>query len=74
MSLVDEAVRRFNRKPVIIVSAVQDEGVLQEVRGTLVGGSGDCLFIEEVPEQSPTLVNTAWVAWLFEAPPEAKEE
>ena len=66
MSLVGEALKYLQGRPVIIVTTLHDDGVLQELAGILVDANGDCLVIQQGDSGSPTLVNTANVAWLYE--------
>jgi len=71
MSLVNEALKYLKEKQVIIVTDLDSDGYLQEIAGTLVGGDEGCLVIQQVEGESPTLINSVHIAWIYE---EAGEE
>ncbi len=66
MSLVDEAVKRLKGKRVVVVTSVESEGYLQEIVGELQDGSDGCLIVMQDEDASPTIVNGAFVAWVYE--------
>lgn len=75
MSLVEEAGRYLKGKRVVIVTSVESEGYLQEVVGVLKEASDGCLVVQqEADEGTPTLVNAAHVAWVYEEPEEDEQE
>ena len=66
MELVEETLKYLQGKPVVVVTTLQDQGVLQELAGVLLDGRGDCLVVQQGDSKSPTLVNVANVAWIYE--------
>ncbi len=74
MSLVDEAIKHLKGKQVIVVTSLASEGYLQEVSGILVNGADGCLVVQQEEAASPTLINSAFVAWIYEDTGEEDEE
>ena len=74
MSLVDEAIKHLKGKPVVVVTSVESEDYLQEVSGVLVDGADGCLVVQPEDEASPTIINAAFVAWIFEDTGEDEDE
>ena len=74
MSLVDEALKYLKGKWVVVVTGVESEGYLQEIVGTLLDGSDGCLVVQQEAEASPTVINAAYVAWVFEETSDGDEE
>ncbi|MDO8750475.1 MAG: hypothetical protein Q7K03_04955 [Dehalococcoidia bacterium] len=74
MSLVDEAIKYLKGKPVIVVTSLESEDYLQEVSGVLLDGSDGCLVVQQEDEASPTIINAAFVAWIYEDTGEDEEE
>ena len=66
MALIDEALKHFKGKLVVVVTSLESEGYLQEIVGVLLDGADDCLVLQQEGEESPTIVNVAHVAWIFE--------
>ena len=67
MGLEEQALKYMRGKQVIIVtSALDSEGYLQEIAGTLLEAVDGCLVIEQDQELAPTLVNSTHVAWVYE--------
>ena len=66
MALVDEALKYLKGKQVIVVTSLESEGYLQEIAGVLVDGAEGCLVIQQEEEASPTLINAAHIAWIYE--------
>ena len=73
MSLVDTALKHLKGKRVVVVCAFREEDYLQELTGTLIDGQEDCLVIQEEDDPSPTVVNAAFVAWVYEDTGEDEE-
>ena len=73
MALVDEAARYFKGKLVVVVTTVESEGYVQEVAGTLLDASGDCLVVQQGDDETPTIINTAHVAWVYAETPDEGE-
>ena len=73
MSLVDEAVKHLKGKHVVVVTSVESEGYLQEVSGVLLNGADGCLVVQQEEESSPTIINAAFVAWVYEETGEEDE-
>ena len=74
MPLVDEALKHLKGKWVVVVTGVESEGYLQEIVGTLLDGSDGCLVVQQEAEASPTVINTAYVAWIFEETGDGDED
>ena len=74
MSLVDEAIKHLKGKPVVVVTALESEGYLQEIAGILLDGAEGCLVVQQEEEESPTIINAAHVAWLYQETPEEGDE
>ncbi len=74
MALVDEALKHLKGKQIIVVTDLDNEGYLQEIAGTLVDGADGCLVIQQLDGESPTLINAAHIAWIYEETGEAEEE
>ena len=75
MGLVEQAAKYLKGKPVVIVtSALDSEGYLQEIAGTLVEAVDGCLVVEQDKEAAPTLVNADHVVWVYEDTGEEDEE
>ena len=66
MSLADEAIKYLKDKQVVVVTNIESEGYLQEIAGVLLSGSDGCLVVRQGDEDSPTVVNTAHIAWIYE--------
>ena len=67
MGLEEQVSKYMRGKQVIIVtSALDSEGYLQEIAGTLLEAVDGCLVIEQDQELAPTLVNPAHVTWIYE--------
>ncbi len=74
MSLADEAIKHLKDKRVVVVTNIESEGYLQEIAGILVSGSEGCLVVRQGDEESPTVVNTAHIAWIYEETSEEEED
>ena len=74
MALVDEALKYFKGRSVVVVTTVESEGYVQEVVGTLLDASGDCLLVQQGEEELPTIINVAHVAWIYEETADEEEE
>ena len=74
MALVDEALKYLKGKRVVVVTNVESEGYLQEVVGVLLDGAQDCLIVLEGEDESPTVINAAHVAWIYEEASDEEEE
>ena len=66
MSMVDEALKHLKDKAVVVVTSLENEGYLQELEGVLVDGSEGCLVVQQGDDASPTIINVAHVAWVYE--------
>jgi hypothetical protein len=66
VSLVDEAVKHLKGKQVVVVTSLASEGYLQEVSGILEDGADGCLVVQQEDATSPTIINSAFVAWIYE--------
>ena len=66
MSLADEAIKYLKDKQVVVVTNIESEGYLQEIAGMLVSGSDGCLVVRQGDGDSPTVVNTVHIAWIYE--------
>jgi len=66
MSLVEESVKYFKDKNVVIVTDVETEGSIEEIAGVLLGGSDDCLLVKDDGDNLPTIINVAHIAWIYE--------
>ncbi len=66
MALEDEALKYLKGKQVVVGTTVQSEGYLQEISGTLIDGGLGYLVVQEGEDNSPTIVNSAHVAWVYE--------
>ena len=66
MSLADEAIKYLKDKQVVVVTNIESEGYLQEIAGVLLSASDGCLVVRQGDEDSPTVVNTAHIAWIYE--------
>ena len=67
MGLEEQVGKYMRGKQVIIVTtALDSEGYLQEIAGTLLEAVDGCLVIEQNQELAPTLVNPAHVTWIYE--------
>lgn len=66
MALEDEALKYLKGKHVVVGTTVQSEGYLQEISGTLMDGGPGYLVVQEGEDSSPTIVNSAHVAWVYE--------
>lgn len=74
MALIDEALKYFKGKPVVVVTSLESEGYLQEIVGILLDGAEDCLVLQQEDEESPTIVNVAHIAWIFEETGDEEDE
>ncbi len=74
MALVDEALKYLKGKRVVVVTDVESEGFLQEIVGVLLDGAEDCLIVLEGGDESPTIINAAHVAWMYEETLDEEEE
>ena len=74
MGLVEEALKHLKGKQVIIVTGLDSDGYLQEIAGVLIEGTDGCLVVQQGDEPSPTLINAAYVAWIYEETEEQEEE
>lgn len=74
MSLVDEAIKHLKGKLVVVVTSVESDGYLQEVAGVLEDGGDGCLVVRQGQEASPTVINEAFIAWVYEDTGEDEEE
>ncbi len=66
MALEDEALKYLKGKQVVVGTTVQSEGYIQEISGTLIDGGQGYLVVQEGEDNSPTIVNSAHVAWVYE--------
>ncbi len=66
MPLVDEILKRLKGKRVVVVTSLESDGFLQEMDGLLVDGGEGYLVVQQGDDDSPTIVNTAFVAWVYE--------
>ncbi len=66
MAMVEEALKYLKGKVVVVVTSLESDGYLQEIVGTLVDGAEGCLIVQQEEDASPTIVNAAHVAWIFE--------
>lgn len=73
MALAEEAVKHLKGKQVVVVTSVQSESYLQEIVGTLLEGVDGCLVVQQETDSSPTIINAAIVAWVYEATGEEEE-
>ncbi|MBI4339180.1 MAG: hypothetical protein HY680_04425 [Chloroflexi bacterium] len=71
MTLVEEALRLLKGKQVVVVTSLESDGFLQEIVGELLDGGDGYLVVKQAEEESPTVINTAFVAWIYE---ETEEE
>ena len=74
MSLVDEALKYLKGRLVVVVTDLESEGYLQEIVGILLDGAEGCLVVQQGEEESPTLINAAHVAWIYEEVGDEEEE
>ncbi|MFH1140467.1 MAG: hypothetical protein V1724_02095 [Chloroflexota bacterium] len=74
MSLVDEAIKHLKGKQVLVVTSLESEDYLQEVSGILVDGADGCLVVQQEDAASPTIINAAFVAWIYEDTGEEEED
>ena len=74
MALVDEAVKYLKDKSVVVVTSLESEGYLQEIVGVLLDGADGCLVVQQEEEASPTIINAAHIAWVYEETGEEEEE
>lgn len=74
MALVDEAVKYLKDKSVVVVTSLESEGYLQEIVGVLLDGADGCLVVQQEEEASPTIINVAHIAWVYEETGEGEEE
>ena len=74
MALEDEAVKYLKDKSVVVVTSLESEGYLQEIVGVLLDGADGCLVVQQEEEASPTIINTAHIAWVYEETGEGEEE
>lgn len=66
MALEDAALQYLKGKQVVVGTTVQSEGYLQEISGTLIECGQGYLVVQEEEDSSPTIVNSAHVAWVYE--------
>ena len=66
MPLVDEILKRLKGKRVVVVTSLESDGFLQEMDGLLIDGGEGYLVVQQGDDDSPTIVNTAFVAWVYE--------
>ena len=74
MSLVNEAIKHLKGKQIIVVTSLESEGYLQEVSGLLVDGADGYLVVQQEKAGSPTIINSAFVAWVYEDTDEGNEQ
>ena len=74
MALVDEAVKYLKGKSVVVVTSLESEGYLQEIVGVLLDGADGCLVVQQEEGVSPTIINAAHIAWVYEDTGEDEEE
>lgn len=74
MGLVEEALKYLKGKQVIIVTGLDSEGYLQEIAGVFIDGTDGCLVVQQGDESLPTLINAAYVAWIYEEADEEDDE
>ena len=75
MGMVEQMAKYLKGKQVIIVTtALDSEGYLQEIAGTLKDAVDECLIVEQDEDVAPTLVNAAHVVWVYEDTGEEEEE
>lgn len=70
MALVDDVIRYLKGKLVVVVTSLENDGYQQEIMGTLLDGGDDCLVLQQGDDSSPTIINTDFVAWVYEEIPE----
>ena len=73
MSLADESIKYLKDKQVVVVTNIESEGYLQEIAGILLSGSEGCLVGRQGDEDSPTVVNTRHIAWIYEETSEEED-
>ncbi len=66
MPLVIEILKRLKNKRVVVVTSLESDGYLQELDGLLLDGGEGYLVVQQGDDPSPTIVNTAFVAWIYE--------
>lgn len=66
MPLADEILKRLKGKRVVVVTSLESDGYLQEMDGLLVDGGEGYVVVQQGDGDSPTIVNTAFVAWVYE--------
>ncbi|MBI2171580.1 MAG: hypothetical protein HYU30_06120 [Chloroflexi bacterium] len=66
MPFVEEIVKRLKGKQVVVVTSLEIDGYLQEIDGQLLDGDEGYLVVRQGDDESPTIVNTAYVAWIYE--------
>jgi len=74
MALADEAIKYLKGKPVVVVTSLESDGYLQEIVGVLLDGVDGCLVVDQEEGASPTIINVAHVAWVYEDTGEEEEE
>ena len=73
MALEDEAVKYLKDKSVVVVTSLESEGYLQEIVGVLLDGADGCLVVQQEEDASPTIINAAHIAWVYEETGEEEE-
>lgn len=66
MGLAEMALRHLKGRRVVVVSTLKEDDLIQELGGVLIDGEAGCLVLQEEEETSPTIVNAAFVAWVYE--------
>ena len=66
MALIDEVIKYFKDKPVVVVTTLESEDYHEEIVGILMDGGDGCLVVQQGDDDSPTIINAAHVAWVYE--------
>ena len=67
MPLIDEILKQLKGKQVVVVTSLENDGYLQEFDGLLLDGGEGYLVVRQEGDESPTVINAAFVAWVYEA-------
>ncbi|MBI4202196.1 MAG: hypothetical protein HY532_03660 [Chloroflexi bacterium] len=66
MPFSEEILKHLKGKQVIVVTSLESEGYLQELDGLLLDGGDGYIVVQQGDGNSPTVVNTNFVAWIYE--------
>ena len=74
MSFTEEVIQHLKGKQVIIVTNLESDGYLQEIAGILLSGGSGYLTIQQSAGETPTVINTSFVGWVYEETDDVDDE